>query len=605
MLMQTHEARLDALRKELARKGLDGFVVPISDEHMSEYVGGYAQRLAWLTGFGGSAGTVAVLKDKAAIFVDGRYTIQVRDQVDGRLFEYKSVPQDSIGAWLAENAAEGARIGYDPWLHTFGWAKAVGRDLAAAGAELVAVESNPIDAVWEDQPAPSSAQAFVQQDEHAGRSSADKRGEVASWLKTRKLDAAVISALDSIAWLLNIRGADVDHTPVALSYVIAHADGTAELFIAPEKVTPELTRHLGNAVTVRPRSEFEGALSSLSGRRVAVDPNYGVAAIFQALQAAGAEAVAERDPTILPKAMKNPVEQQGQRDAQSRDGAAVTRFLRWLSLEAPKGGETELSAAAKLQALREETGLLKDLSFDTISAAGRHAAIPHYRVDEDSNLPIAPGSVFLVDSGGQYPDGTTDITRTVWIGTPDGLGEPSAEQKDRFTRVLKGHIALAVQTFPQGTSGAQLDTLARQFLWMAGVDYAHGTGHGVGSFLAVHEGPQRIAKPRGGQAGTEQELMAGMILSNEPGYYKTGEFGIRIENLVLVEPREIPGMEGEWFGFETLTLVPIDRTLVDRDLLTPSEVEWWNAYHARVREVLAPQLQGEDLAWLEDACEPL
>ena len=601
MLMQTHEARLDALRKELARQGLDGFVVPISDEHMSEYVGAYAQRLAWLTGFGGSAGTAAVLKDKAAIFVDGRYTVQVRDQVDGRLFEYKSVPADSIGAWLAENSGSGARIGYDPWLHSAGWANAVGRELAAVGAELVPVESNPIDAVWEDQPAPSSAQAFVQQDEHAGRSSSDKRSEVAAWLRDRKLDAAVISALDSIAWLLNIRGADVDRTPVALSYVVAHADGTAELFIAPEKVTPELVRHLGNAVTVRPRSEFEAALSSLAGRRVAVDPNYGVAAIFQALEAAGAEAVAERDPTILPKAMKNPVEQQGQRDAQARDGAAVARFLRWLSIEAPKGGETELSAAARLQALREETGLLKDLSFDTISAAGPHAAIPHYRVDEDSNLPIAPGSVFLVDSGGQYADGTTDITRTVWIGP----GEPSAEQKDRFTRVLKGHIALAVQTFPQGTIGAQLDTLARQFLWMAGVDYAHGTGHGVGSFLAVHEGPQRIAKARGGQAGTDQELMAGMILSNEPGYYKGGEYGIRIENLVLVEPREIPAMEGEWLGFETLTLVPIDKALVDRDLLTPAEVDWWNAYHSRVREVLAPQLEGEDLAWLEEACTPL
>ena len=601
MLMQTHEARLDALRKELARQGLDGFVVPISDEHMSEYVGAYAQRLAWLTGFGGSAGTAAVLKDRAAIFVDGRYTVQVRDQVDGRLFEYKSVPADSIGAWLAENSGSGARIGYDPWLHSAGWANAVGRELAAVGAELVPVESNPIDAVWEDQPAPSSAQAFVQQDEHAGRSSSDKRSEVAAWLKDRKLDAAVISALDSIAWLLNIRGADVDRTPVALSYVVAHADGTAELFIAPEKVTPELVRHLGNAVTVRPRSEFEAALSSLAGRRVAVDPNYGVAAIFQALEAAGAEAVAERDPTILPKAMKNPVEQQGQRDAQARDGAAVARFLRWLSIEAPKGGETELSAAARLQALREETGLLKDLSFDTISAAGPHAAIPHYRVDEDSNLPIAPGSVFLVDSGGQYADGTTDITRTVWIGP----GEPNAEQKDRFTRVLKGHIALAVQTFPQGTIGAQLDTLARQFLWMAGLDYAHGTGHGVGSFLAVHEGPQRIAKARGGQAGTDQELMAGMILSNEPGYYKPGEFGIRIENLVLVEPREIPAMEGEWLGFETLTLVPIDKALVDRDLLTPAEVEWWNDYHARVLEVLAPQLEGADLAWLEDACAPL
>jgi Xaa-Pro aminopeptidase len=601
MLMQTHEARLDALRNELARRGLDGFVVPISDEHMSEYVGGYAQRLAWLTGFGGSAGTAAVLKDKAAIFVDGRYTIQVRDQVDGRLFEYKSVPADSISAWLAENAGEGARIGYDPWLHTHGWAQAAGRALAAAGAELVPVESNPIDSVWEDQPAPSPAPAFVQQDEHAGRSSADKRGEVAAWLKARKLDAAVISALDSIAWLLNIRGADVDRTPVALSYVVAHADGTAELFIAPEKVTPELTRHLGNAVTVRPRAEFEAALGSLAGRRVAVDPNYGVAAIFQALQAAGAETAAERDPTILPKATKNPVEQQGQRDAQARDGAAVTRFLRWLSLEAPKGGETELSAAARLQALREETGLLKDLSFDTISAAGAHAAIPHYRVDEDSNLPIEPGSVYLVDSGGQYADGTTDITRTVWIGP----GEPSTEQKDRFTRVLKGHIALALQTFPQGTSGSQLDTLARQFLWLAGVDYAHGTGHGVGSFLAVHEGPQRIAKPRGGQAGTDQELLAGMILSNEPGYYKTGEYGIRIENLVLVEPREIPGMDGAWLGFETLTLVPMDKALVDRKLLTPAEVEWWNSYHDRVREVLAPQLEGDDLAWLQSACTPL
>jgi len=606
MLMQTHEARLDALRQELARRNLDGFVVPISDEHVSEYVGAYAQRMAWLTGFGGSAGTVAVLKDPkngpgAAIFVDGRYTIQVREQVDGRLYEYKSVPKDSIGAWLAENAGEGARVGYDPWLHTNGWAKSVGAMLAEAGAELVPLADNPVDAVWEDQPEPSPAVATVQDDTLAGRSSAEKRAQVGEWLKAGKLDAAVISALDSVAWLLNIRGADVDHTPVALSYVIAHADGTAELFIAPEKVTPELTRHLGNAVTVRPRSEFEAALGSLSGKRVSVDPNYGVAAIFQALEAAGATPIARQDPTILAKAIKNPVEQQGQRDSQARDGAAVTKFLRWVSVEAPKGGETELSAAAQLLAFREQTGLLKDTSFDTISAAGPHAAIPHYRVDEESNLPIAPGSIFLCDSGGQFPDGTTDITRTVWVGP----GEPSQEQKDRFTRVLKGHIAIDTQTFPQGTSGAQLDTLARQFLWMAGVDYAHGTGHGVGSFLAVHEGPQRIAKPRGGQAGTDQELMAGMILSNEPGYYKAGEFGIRIENLVLVEPREIPGGEGEWLGFETLTLVPIDATLVDRDMLSEAELEWWNSYHARVLEVLAPQLEGEDLAWLEAACAPL
>jgi Xaa-Pro aminopeptidase len=601
MLMQTHEARLDALRKELARRGLDGFVIPISDEHMSEYVGAYAQRLAWLTGFGGSAGTAVVLKDKAAIFVDGRYTVQVREQVDGKLFDYQSVPQTSPAAWLGENAPEGARIGYDPWLHAKGWADKAAEALAAKHGELVAVESNPVDAVWADRPAPSAAPAIVQSDEFAGRSSADKRAEVADWLKREGYDAAVISALDSIAWLLNIRGADVDRTPVALSYVIAHDDGTAELFIAPEKVTPELAQHLGNAVTIRVRADFEQALGELAGKRVAVDPNFGVAAIFHALERAGAEPVAERDPTILPKAMKNPREQQGQRDAQARDGAAEVRFLRWLENEAPKGGETELSAAAVLQGFREQTGLLRDLSFDTISAAGPHAAIPHYKVDEESNLPIAPGSIYLVDSGAQYADGTTDITRTVWIGP----GEPSPEQKDRFTRVLKGHIALATQTFPQGTIGAQLDTLARQFLWQAGVDYAHGTGHGVGSFLAVHEGPQRIAKPRGGQAGTDQELMAGMILSNEPGYYKPGEFGIRIENLVLVEKREIPGMEGEWLGFETLTLVPIDRTLVDRDMLSEAEIHWWNAYHARVLETLAPQLEGDDLAWLERACEPL
>jgi Xaa-Pro aminopeptidase len=601
MLMQTHEARLDALRKELGRRGLDGFVIPISDEHMSEYVGDYAKRLAWLTGFGGSAGTAVVLKDKAAIFVDGRYTVQAREQVDGKLFEHQSVPQTSPAEWLTANAPDGARIGYDPWLHSKGWADSVAKALAPLNGELVAADGNPVDVVWADRPAPSSAPALVQSDEFAGRSSADKRARVADWLKREGYDAAVISALDSIAWLLNIRGSDVERTPVALSYVVAHDDGTAELFIAPEKVTPELTQHLGNAVTIRPRDAFEQALGELAGKRVAVDPNFGVAAIFNALEKAGAKPVAVRDPTILPKAMKNPREQQGQRDAQARDGAAEVKFLRWLEREAPKGGETELGAAAVLQGFREETGLLKDLSFDTISAAGPHAAIPHYRVDEDSNLTIEPGSIYLVDSGAQYADGTTDITRTVWIGP----GEPSAEQKDRFTRVLKGHIALALQTFPQGTIGAQLDTLARQFLWQAGVDYAHGTGHGVGSFLAVHEGPQRIAKPRGGQAGTDQELMAGMILSNEPGYYKPGEFGIRIENLVLVERREIPDMEGEWLGFETLTLVPIDKTLVDRDLLSEAEVEWWNTYHARVLEVLAPQLEGEDLAWLERACEPL
>jgi len=601
MLMQTHEARLDALRKELARRSLDGFVIPISDEHLSEYVGAYAQRLAWLTGFGGSAGTAAVLKDKAAMFVDGRYTLQVRDQVDGKLYEYKSVPQDSLGEWLAANAGKGAKIGFDPWLHTKGWARSVGKALEEAGAELVPVDSNPIDAVWQDQPEPSAAPAFVQNEAMAGRSSADKRGEVGEWLKAKKLDAAVISALDSVAWLLNVRGKDVDHTPVVLSYVIAHADGTADWFIAPEKVPSEVATQLGNAVRIRPRDEFTGALGELKGKRVAADPERAVVAIFTTLEKAGASPMALTDPVVLPKAIKNPIEQAGHRAAQARDGAAVARFLHWLSVEAPKGGLDEISAADRLQQFRKDTGDLRDLSFDTISGSGPNGAIVHYKVSEETNRKLEPSSVYLVDSGGQYADGTTDITRTVWIGP----GEPPAEVRDRFTRVLKGHIRLAIQAFPQGTIGSQLDTLARQYLWEAGVDYAHGTGHGVGSFLAVHEGPQRIAKPRGGQAGTEQELLPGMILSNEPGYYKTGAFGIRIENLVLVERRDIAGREGDWLGFETLTLAPIDRNLLDESLLSPADVAWWNAYHARVREVLAPQLEGDALAWLESACAPL
>ena len=602
MLMQTHEARLDALRKELARRDLDGFVIPISDEHLSEYVGAYAQRLAWLTGFGGSAGSSAVLKDKAAMFVDGRYTLQVRQQVSGQLYEYKSVPDDSMGDWLAENAGEGTRIAYDPWLHTRGWANAVAKKLEAVGAQLVPVDSNPLDAVWDDQPEPSPAPAYVQDDKLAGRSSAEKRSEIAEWLKTEKLDAVVISALDSVAWTLNIRGADVDHTPVALSYLFVQSDGTADWFIAPDKVPAEVAQALGNAVRIRPRHEFSDAFAEMAGKRVAADPQRSVAAIFQRLDDVGAEIVTKDDPTVLPKAIKTPAEQQGHRDAQARDGVAITQFLHWLSVEAPQGKVDELSAAAKLHELRKaNSDLLRDLSFDTISGAGPNGASPHYRVDEESNIRLEPNSVYLVDSGGQYPDGTTDITRTIWVG-PDA---PPAEVCDRFTRVLKGHIALDMQTFPPGTPGSALDALARQHLWMAGVDYAHGTGHGVGAFLGVHEGPQRIAKPRGSQAGTDQPLMAGMILSNEPGYYKANEYGIRIENLVLVEKREIPGSEGEWLGFETLTFAPIDRTLVDRSLLSPAEIEWWNSYHAKVRDVLAPQMEGEALAWLEEACKPL
>lgn len=601
MLMNTHEARLDALRKELKARGLDGFVVPISDEHMSEYVGAYAQRLAWLTGFGGSAGTAAVLADKAAIFVDGRYTLQVREQVDGRLYEYQSVPATSVAAWLAENAAPGARIGFDPWLHGKPWADATAKALAAKGAALEPVQGNPIDAIWADQPAPSPAPALVHDNAYSGKSSEAKRSEVAEWLAAKGLDAAVVSALDGVAWLLNIRGTDVERTPVALSFVLAHADGTAQLFIEPEKVTPQLRAHLGNAVTILPRADFVPQLQALAGKKVAVDPERSVQAVFGVLAGTGAQIVETTDPTVLAKAVKNPVEQAGQRAAQHRDGAAIAKFLHWLSVEAPKGGESELSAAARLHAFRQESDLLRDLSFDTISAAGPHAASPHYRVDEESNLTIAPNSIYLVDSGGQYLDGTTDITRTVWVGP----GQPNAEHKDRFTRVLKGHIALAMAVFPKGTVGSQLDTPARYALWQAGLDYAHGTGHGVGSFLSVHEGPQRIAKASGGQAGTSQELLAGMILSNEPGYYKAGEYGIRIENLVLVEPRAIAGADGEYLGFENLTWAPIDRTLVETSLLTAEELQWWDDYHARVEAILAPQLEGEALAWLGQACQPL
>ena len=604
MLMQTHEARLAALREELKRRDLDGFIIPISDEHMSEYVGGYAQRLEWLTGFGGSAGFAAVTLDHAAIFVDGRYTVQVREQVDEKLFAYRSIPGDSLGGWLKEVASEGAKIAYDAWLHTWNWVAALEQAVKSAGIEMVPADSNPLDAVWADQPAPSDAQAMVHAEDLAGRSSADKRAEIADWLTSEGLDAVVIPALDSIAWLLNIRGQDVSHTPVALSYVIAHKDGTAQLFIAPGKVTPELTQHLGNAVTIRDRDHFEAALGEFSGKRVSIDPTFGVAGIAQGLRAGGAKFVFKQDPTILAKAVKNAAEQQGHRDAQAIDGAAVCRFLRWLEDTAPSGKVDELAAAAKLEGFRREAGDLRDTSFDTISAAAGHAALPHYKVDEDSNIPVPPGSIYLVDSGGQYPAGTTDITRTVWINSSDDA-RPTAEMKDRFTRVLKGHIQIDRAVFPAGTCGGQIDVLARQYLWEGGVDYAHGTGHGVGSFLGVHEGPQRIAKPSGGQAGTSQELMAGMILSNEPGYYKPDAFGIRIENLVLTVEKAIDGAEGQYLGFECLTFVPLDRTLIEKNLLTADEIAWVDAYHKAVRGLIAPQLEGEDRAWVERHTRPL
>ena len=597
--MSTYADRLRALREQLKADQLDGFVVPLTDEHMSEYVGSYAQRLAWLTGFEGSAGSAVVLPQEAAIFVDGRYTLQVRSQVDGKDWSYQSVPETSVADWLKEHAPQGGKIGYDPWLHSRDWVKKATQSLANRGAELVPVEQNPIDKVWADRPEASKARLRVQAEKYTGRSSADKRQEIADWLVSQKADAAVLSALDSIAWAFNVRGEDVSRTPVALAFALVHSDGTADLFVNPEKIDAEVQQHLGNGVRLHDRNAFEGALSELAGKTVAVDPERAVAAIFDALDKAGAKIVPVRDPTILPKAIKNAVEIAGQKSAQHRDGAAIARFLRWVEEEAPKGDVDELTASDHLEALRREDPELRDLSFDSISGAGPNGAIVHYRSSEKTNRKLEMNSIYLIDSGGQYLDGTTDITRTVVVG------EPTQEMRDRFTRVLQGHIAVATAIFPKGTRGTQLDSFARRPLWEAGLDYAHGTGHGVGSFLSVHEGPQRISPAGSAQAGGDEPLQAGMILSNEPGYYKTGGYGIRIENLVLVVDKPVEGGEKETLGFETLTFAPIERRLVDVSMLSERELNWLNDYHAEVLAKIGPRLEGEDKAWLERQCAPL
>ncbi len=601
--MSSHAARLAALRAHLATERLDGFVVPLTDEHMSEYVGDYAKRLEWLTGFKGSAGAAVVLPQDAAIFVDGRYTLQVRAQVSPDHWAYCGVPETSIAAWLRDHAPAGGRIGYDPWLHTRDWVAAAKAALEGKGATLVPVAANPIDHVWPNQPAMSPARLIVQPTALAGRSAPEKRADIADWLSANGLDATVMTALDSIAWTFNLRGGDVTHTPVGLAFALLHADATADLFVDSAKIGDTVRAALGNGVRLHDRAAFAPLLRTLSGKRIAADPERAVAAVFDALEAGGAHLFTARDPAVLAKAIKNDAEQAGTRAAHARDGAALVRYLHWLSVEAPNGGLTEISASDQLAAFRAETGRLRDLSFDTISGAGPNGAIMHYKASAETDRRIAPGSVYLCDSGGQYDDGTTDVTRTVWIGTPDGARGAPAEVKDRFTRVLKGHIALATAVFPQGTTGGQLDALARQYLWAGGFDYAHGTGHGVGSFLAVHEGPQRIAKPGGGQPGTGEPLRAGMFLSNEPGYYKPDHYGIRIENLVLVAPRAVPGGDMAMLGFETLTFAPIDKALIDVAMLSDGERAWLNDYHAQVLAVVGPQLSGDAKSWLERACE--
>ena len=583
--------RLAALREELKRRGLDGFVVPRADEHQGEYVPKRAERLAWLTAFTGSAGAAVVLRDKAAVFVDGRYTLQVRQQTDTSLFEPRDLVEEGPAGWIAKALSKGARLGYDPWLHTQAAVEGLRAAAEKAGGTLVACDTNPIDAVWKDQPDAPTAKAIVHAMNLAGESAESKRTRIAEDVKAQGADAAVITLPDSVCWLLNIRGGDVPHTPFALSFAILNSDGSTDLFMDERKSSPELRQHLGNAVRLHDPKDFPPALDALKGKTVVTDPMTASSAIFDRLTKAGAKIRRAADPVQLPKACKNPVEIEGSRKAHIRDGAALSKFLCWLAREAPRGNLTEIDAAKTLEGYRAQTGALRDLSFDSISGAGSNGAVVHYRVTNSTNRPIHNNEVFLIDSGGQYPDGTTDVTRTVIIGTP------TAEMKDRFTRVLKGHISLATVRFPEGTTGAALDAFARRPLWEAGLDYDHGTGHGVGSYLSVHEGPQNISK-----RNITQPLKSGMICSNEPGFYKTGEFGIRIENLIVVtEAKAVAGGERKMMEFETITLAPIDLGLVEPSLLSAEERAWLNAYHARVRETLMPLVDVETRPWLERA----
>ena len=586
--------RVAALRALLARDGLQGFVVPRADEYQGEYVPPGAERLAWLTGFTGSAGMAIVLAQRAAIFVDGRYTLQVWDQIDPAVFEAHHITDRPAPAWLRESLGGGGRLGYDPWLHTAQGAARLREACEAVGAELAPVAENPIDRLWQDRPGRPTAPFEIHPPELAGETSEDKRTALAERLAERGVEAAVLTLPDSIAWLLNIRGRDVPRTPFPLSFAILRDDGGVILFAPAGKVDAALARHLGGNVTVEPPEAFETALTGFAGRKVQADPATAADRIFQVLDAAGALVERDADPCQLPKACKNAVELDGARNAHRRDGAALTRFLAWLDRETPGGDVDEIAAADRLERYRRESNLLRDLSFDTISGAGPNGAIVHYRVTPETNRRLEAGSLYLVDSGGQYADGTTDVTRTIAIGAP------TAGMRRHFTLVLKGHIALATARFPAGTTGSQIDALARMALWAEGLDYDHGTGHGVGSYLSVHEGPQRISKLPNSVA-----LRPGMIVSNEPGYYRTGHYGIRIENLVAVREVDVDGAERSMLGFETLTLAPIDRALIDRALLTADETGWVDAYHARVREAIGPLVDPDTAAWLGGATRPL
>ncbi len=590
--------RVAALRADLKRRGLDGLMVPRADRQQNEYLPASEERLAWLTGFTGSAGAAIVLLDRAVLFVDGRYTVQVKTQTDSAVFAIEHLVDCPPDQWLEKNLKGGAKnpikIGFDPWLHTTESAEKLKAACAKAGASLVALDNNPIDALWDKRPAPPHGPVILRDIKLAGESVAEKLRLIRIELARLRADALIVSDPQNVAWTFNIRGSDVAHTPLALAFAAIPREGRPRLYVDPVKLTNEVRHALEEIADIRNPADLTGDLGAFKDKSVWLDTASAAAALTLEVSAKGGKPTRGADPITLMKATKNNAEIAGARAAHLRDGAALTRFLAWFDHEAPTGQLTEIGAVEALETFRRDTGLLRDVSFPTISGSGPNGATVHYRVTKDSNRVIGNNELFLIDSGAQYEDGTTDVTRTVAVGTP------SDEMRDRFTRVLKGHIAIATATFPEGTSGAQLDPLARVALWQAGLDFDHGTGHGVGSYLSVHEGPARISKLG------HVPLKRGMILSNEPGYYKTNGYGIRIENLLLVIAAPLPdGAEKVLNAFETLTLAPIDRRLIDTRLLTGRERLWVDGYHARVRDALRPLLDAATQSWLDAATRPL
>jgi Xaa-Pro aminopeptidase len=586
--------RLTALRELMKAKGLDAYIIPRSDAHQGEYVPPRDERLAWLMGFTGSAGYGVVTADAAAVIVDGRYTLQAAGQIATEAVDIVDLKPTALEDWLRANLKHGATVGFDPWLTTLAQQRRLTDAFKAAGLKLSGRKGNLIDRVWTDQPAAPAEPIIAHPKKFAGRSATDKLAEIQGGMVEHGADALVLTQPESVCWLLNLRGSDIGHTPVFLAFAIVPAKGPVEVFAAPDRLTGPAQRAVGKTAVFSAPDAFEAALARYNAKTASVwlDPQTVPIAVVRRL--AKARKVERRDPCVLPRAIKNTVEIEGSRAAHQRDAVAMIRFLAWLDDAVGNGTVTEIGAARKLEAFRAETGELKEISFDTIAGSGPNGAIVHYRVNEATDRKLGKGEFFLIDSGAQYLDGTTDITRTI------AVGRPTKEMCARFTQVLQGHIAIATARFPEGTRGIDLDPLARRALWQAGADYDHGTGHGIGSYLSVHEGPQSISK-RGMQA-----LKPGMIISNEPGYYKTGAFGIRLENLVLVHDAEVPaGGDRAMMSFETLTLVPFDRRALDVAALSPAERDWLNAYHARVLAEIGPLLDRPTRAWLKAACEKL